>query len=190
MFKDSKVANAIKLSILCGSASSLLFIPFHSVAAETSQTQQIEKEVERISITGSRIFRPGATSASPISSVGAGEIKMLQTPQIEEVLRQLPSTIPGDGASVNNDTSGAATVNLRGLGEERTLILMNGRRMVPFNFDGIVDTNSVPVALIESVDVVTGGASAVYGSDAIAGAVNFVIFKHMYSIFFYLLRVY
>jgi len=175
MFKDSKVANAIKLSILCGSASSLLFIPFHSVAAETSQTQQIEKEVERISITGSRIFRPGATSASPISSVGAGEIKMLQTPQIEEVLRQLPSTIPGDGASVNNDTSGAATVNLRGLGEERTLILMNGRRMVPFNFDGIVDTNSVPVALIESVDVVTGGASAVYGSDAIAGAVNFVM---------------
>ncbi|WP_441002957.1 TonB-dependent receptor domain-containing protein [Pseudocolwellia agarivorans] len=175
MFINSKVANAIKVSLLCGSAASLLTLPFSSIGAETSAVEKKEAEVERISVTGSRIFRPGATSASPISSVGAGEIKMLQTPQVEEVLRQLPSTIPGDGANVNNGTAGAATVNLRGLGEERTLVLMNGRRMVPFNFDGIVDTNSVPVALIESVDVVTGGASAVYGSDAIAGAVNFVM---------------
>jgi outer membrane receptor protein involved in Fe transport len=175
MFINSKVANAIKVSLFCGSAASLLVMPFNSIAAEATEVDKREVEVERIAVTGSRIFRPGATSASPISSVGAGEIKMLQTPQIEEVLRQLPSTIPGDGASVNNNTSGAATVNLRGLGEERTLVLMNGRRMVPFNFDGIVDTNSVPVALIESVDVVTGGASAVYGSDAIAGAVNFVM---------------
>ena len=175
MFINSKVANAIKVSLFCGSTASLLIMPFSSIAAEAQEVKNKEAEVERISITGSRIFRPGATSASPIASVGAGEIKMLQTPQIEEVLRQLPSTIPGDGASVNNGTAGAATVNLRGLGEERTLVLMNGRRMVPFNFNGIVDTNSVPVALIESVDVVTGGASAVYGSDAIAGAVNFVM---------------
>lgn len=173
MFTNTKLASSVRLALLCGAASSAMMVSTAVYAEDSAPTA--EKEIERISVTGSRIRRPGAVSASPIMSVGAQEIEMLQTPQIEEVLRNLPATIPGDGASVNNGTAGAATVNLRALGTQRTLVLMNGRRMIPFNFNGVVDTASVPVSLIESVDVVTGGASAVYGSDAIAGAVNFVM---------------
>jgi iron complex outermembrane receptor protein len=91
------------------------------------------------------------------------EMAFLQEPEIEKIIRILPVTVP------------AATVDLRGLGTERTLVLMNGRRMVPFNFNGQVDTATIPTALIDRVDVVTGGASAVYGSDAVAGAVNFIL---------------
>lgn len=174
MYKNSKLAKSIRLAIMCGAASTTMLASNITFAEEASE-QKAEQEVERISVTGSRIRRPGALSASPIFTMGADEITMLQTPQIEDVLRTLPSTIPGDGASVNNGTAGAATVNLRALGTNRTLVLMNGRRMIPFNHNGIVDTATVPVSLIDRVDVVTGGASAVYGSDAIAGAVNFVM---------------
>ncbi|MFD2166446.1 TonB-dependent receptor domain-containing protein [Thalassotalea euphylliae] len=173
MFNKSKLTSAVQFALLFGVSASAAYIPNQAFAQESEQ--QVEEDIERIAVTGSRIRRPGAVSASPIMSVGAQEIEMLQTPQIEEVLRNLPSTIPGDGASVNNGTAGAATVNLRALGTQRTLVLMNGRRMIPFNFNGVVDTASVPVSLVESIDVVTGGASAVYGSDAIAGAVNFVM---------------
>ncbi|NMP33403.1 TonB-dependent receptor [Thalassotalea sp. M1531] len=173
MFTNSKITKSVRLALLFGAASSAMISP--SVVYAQEEAPAAEQEIERIAVTGSRIRRPGAVSASPIMSMGAEEIEMIQTPQIEEVLRNLPATIPGDGASVNNGTAGAATVNLRALGTQRTLVLMNGRRMIPFNFNGIVDTASVPVSLIESVDVVTGGASAVYGSDAIAGAVNFVM---------------
>lgn len=174
MLNRTTLAKSIRLALICGAASASFIAPQMSYAAQEDATAD-NQDIERIAVTGSRIRRPGAVSASPIMSVGAQEIEMLQTPQIEEVLRNLPATIPGDGASVNNGTAGAATVNLRALGTQRTLVLMNGRRMIPFNFNGVVDTASVPVSLIESVDVVTGGASAVYGSDAIAGAVNFVM---------------
>ena len=173
MYTKTSVAKSVRFALMFGASSSALLLP-QTIYAQQAE-QNAEEEIERIAVTGSRIRRPGAVSASPIVSVGAQEIEMIQTPQIEEVLRNLPATIPGDGGSVNNGTAGAATVNLRALGTERTLVLMNGRRMIPFNFNGIVDTASVPVSLIESVDVVTGGASAVYGSDAIAGAVNFVM---------------
>ena len=86
----------------------------------------------------------------------------------------LPSTIPGDGQNVNNGTAGAATVNLRGLGPQRNLLLLNGQRLTPFDFNGRVDTQVIPTALLERVDIVTGGASATYGSDAMSGAINFI----------------
>ncbi len=174
MFTNNKLARSIKLALVFGAASATM-LTTNVAFAEEAQDTQAEKEIERIAVTGSRIRRPGAVSASPIFSMESQEIEMLQTPQVEEVLRNLPSTIPGDGASVNNGTAGAATVNLRALGTQRTLVLMNGRRMIPFNFNGVVDTATVPVSLVDRVDVVTGGASAVYGSDAIAGAVNFVM---------------
>ena len=87
----------------------------------------------------------------------------------------MPGVIPGDNSSVNNGTGGAATVNLRGLGANRNLVLMNGKRLVPYNTSGTVDTSIIPTALIKNVDIVTGGASAVYGSDAISGAINVML---------------
>lgn len=125
--------------------------------------------VEEVVVTGTRIKRPGLESSSPIVTIDSQEI------DVERILRELPSTIPADNENVNNGTDGIATVDLRALGPERNLVLMNGRRMTPANFRGQVDVSSIATALIERIDIITGGASAVYGSDAIAGAVNFVM---------------
>lgn len=135
--------------------------------------QDVDEE-EAIVVTGTRITVPGVESASPIVTVGAEEIALMQEPEAERILRTLPSVVPADGQNVNNGSQGVATVNLRGLGAQRNLIMMDGRRLVPFGSTGTVDTQQIPAALIERVDVITGGASAVYGSDAISGAINFI----------------
>ncbi|MFT6777790.1 MAG: iron complex outermembrane receptor protein, partial [Paraglaciecola sp.] len=178
MFTNSKLAKSIRLATVMGVASSIMLVsgPINAQEESTESTESIES-VEKISITGSRIRRPGAISTSPIFSMSAAELSFFQEPEVERMLKVLPSTIPGDGANVNNGSAGAATVDLRGLGTQRTLILMDGRRMTPFNYNGQVDTAAIPTALIQSVDVVTGGASAVYGSDAISGAINFIMKK-------------
>lgn len=168
----SKLSNAIRLAISTGFVSSvLLYAPTSSAEEET----EAKKDLEVISVTGSRIRQPGAVSASPIVSIGEKELGYQQEPEVEQILRTLPSTIPGDGSNVNNGSGGAATINLRGLGSQRSLVLMNGRRMIPYNYNGSVDSSTIPTALIERIDIITGGASAVYGSDAIAGAVNVVL---------------
>jgi outer membrane receptor protein involved in Fe transport len=94
---------------------------------------------------------------------------------IEEVVKSLPAAIPGIGPGTNNGSNGTATIDLRGLGTNRNLVLINGRRLTPATLGGVTDTNSIPVALIERVDLITGGASAVYGADAVAGVLNFVL---------------
>ncbi len=171
MFNNSKLANSIKLALCAGALSTMATSTTHAQEAASAD----ESNVEKISITGSRIRAPGVESSSPIFSLGEEEVVYLQTPEFEKIIRSLPSTIPADGGNVNNGTAGAATIDLRGLGAQRNLVLMNGKRMVPFNFDGQVDTSTIPTALIERIDVVTGGASAVYGSDAISGAVNVIL---------------
>lgn len=133
-----------------------------------------DQAVETVIVTGSRIRRPGLESGSPINSISLEEIELQQNVEVEQILRQLPGTIPGDNENVNNGTDGISTVDLRGLGPNRNLVLLNGRRMTPANFRGRADISNIPTALIERIDVITGGASAVYGSDAIAGAVNIV----------------
>ncbi len=141
-------------------------------------------EVEEVVVTGSRITTPGLQSASPITSIGADEIRLQQTSEVEQVLRFLPSTIPGDNPARNNGTAGATTVDLRGLGPQRNLIMIDGKRITPYNENGRVDVSVVPTALLERVDVITGGASAVYGSDAISGVVNFVFKKNFEGVEF------
>ncbi len=96
------------------------------------------------------------------------EIQLKQVNSAEELLRDLPSVRPSLGSAVNNLGDGSSRVDLRGLGSNRTLVLLDGRRVVPFNFDGVVDLNSIPLALIDRVDVMTGGASSAYGADAVA----------------------
>ncbi|MDP3222991.1 MAG: TonB-dependent receptor plug domain-containing protein, partial [Rubrivivax sp.] len=138
----------------------------------------VAQTTERVEVTGSRIKSIGATSTSPIASVGAEEINSSQPVAIEEVIRGLPAAIPAIGPGTNNGSGGIATIDLRGLGPQRTLVLINGRRAVPADLTGRVDTNAIPVALLERIDLVTGGASAVYGADAVAGVVNFVLKKN------------
>jgi iron complex outermembrane recepter protein len=132
-------------------------------------------ETEEVIVTGSRIARPDLSSPSPITIVNEDFFRQKGTVNVEEVLNQLPQVVPGLGAQVNNGGDGTATVDLRGLGPTRTLALVNGRRFVPATNTGRIDLNAIPSQLIERIDVVTGGASAVYGSDALSGVINFVL---------------
>lgn len=137
-----------------------------------------DKKVETVVVTGTRITSPGTTSNSPIGSITAEEIKSSQPVAVEEFFKGLPAAVPAIGPGTNNGSGGAATIDLRGLGSNRTLVLVNGRRIVPYDLSGTVDTNSIPVALLSRVDLVTGGASVVYGADAVSGVANFNLKKN------------
>jgi len=132
-----------------------------------------DEMIEEVVITGSRIQRADLSAVSPFTSVSGEEFQISGIVNIEQKLNELPSTLPSFGASSNNPGDGTARVDLRGLGTSRTLVLVNGRRYIPATQTGVVDLNSIPATLIKQVDVLTGGASAVYGSDALAGVVNF-----------------
>jgi iron complex outermembrane receptor protein len=138
-------------------------------------TQDESAQVEEIVVTGSRIARPDLTSSSPVAQVGAQELKQSGVVNTENLLNTLPQAVPGITSTVNNGSNGTATVNLRGLGSNRTLVLVDGKRQTPTTQGGSVDLNLIPPALIKRIDVVSGGGSAVYGSDAVAGVVNFVL---------------
>lgn len=161
----------LRTSVLAG------FVAAAAAAAPAiaQEEQGAAEQRETIRVTGTRIQSPGVVSNSPISSVGAEEFDFRQPVAVEELIRTLPQAIPAIGPGTNNGSGGGATVNLRGLGSNRNLVLMNGRRIVPFNLGGSVDTNVIPIALIERVDLVSGGAAAVYGSDAVSGVINFVL---------------
>ena len=132
---------------------------------------------EAIVVTGSRIQNPNLDNASPVSVVNEEELQLQQVVTPEESLRQIPGVVPSIGSNVNNGNGGATYINLRGLGEQRNLVLLNGTRVVPQGLDGLTNIDVIPVALLERMDVLTGGAGAVYGADAISGVVNFVTKK-------------
>lgn len=124
-------------------------------------------------VTGSRIASRTLQTAAPVAVVGQEEFKLSGSVNVESVINTLPQVIPGSTAFSNNPGGGVSTLNLRNLGSQRTLVLVNGRRWVSYDTSQVVDLNTIPSFLLEGIDVVTGGASAVYGSDAIAGVVNF-----------------
>lgn len=167
MFKLNKKASAWSMAFAAIAGTSAL-----GTAPNLSAQ---EEAIEEVVITGSRIRRPGLTSSSPITTVTLEEIEIQQEVEVEKILRSLPSTIPNDGENRNNGTAGTTSTSLRALGPQRTLVLLNGRRMTPSNYNGRADLSTIPTALIERIDMVTGGASAVYGSDAVAGAVNIIL---------------
>ena len=132
------------------------------------------EDVEEVVVTGSRIVRQDYTATSPIVTVGQEDLQATGAVTVDTLLNELPQFSPAIGASSNNPSNqGQANVALRSLGTQRTLVLVDGRRVTPSNPTGVVDLNIIPNALIENVEIITGGASAVYGSDAIAGVVNF-----------------
>lgn len=130
---------------------------------------------DEVVVTGTRVQRADLEAPSPVTAVTAEELSVVNTVNTEEFINTLAQVIPATTGFSNNPGNGTATVNLRGLGSNRTLVLVDGNRYVSANGDGIVDLNSIPSALVKRVDVVTGGASAVYGSDAMAGVVNFIL---------------
>lgn len=131
-------------------------------------------ENSEIVVTGSLIQRPNNTAVSPIVSVGEAAIRESGKTSLADALNQMPGfTVGGNETTGGQGTGGRATINLHGLGTNRNLVLLDGRRLPASDIRGNVDINILPDAIISSVDAITGGASAVYGSDAMSGVVNF-----------------
>ncbi len=152
----------------------------------TGSAQQVaaDRTMEEIFVTGSRIARSDLTANSPINVIDAESLQVTNTVNVEEFLRKMPQFAQAIGRNTNNGNPGVATLDLRNLGEERTLVLMDGKRFIPYDADGIVDVGMIPASLIERVEVITGGASSVYGADAVAGVVNFIMKKDFEGIEF------
>ncbi len=125
-------------------------------------------------VTGTLIRNPNLTSSTPVSVVGSAEIEKRAFNTTEELLRTLPGVSPGVGSQVNNGSNGTNTIDLRGLGVQRNIVLLDGNRLVPSLANGATDLNVIPLALVSRVDVLTGGASTTYGADAVSGVVNFI----------------
>ncbi|MFK8043722.1 TonB-dependent receptor plug domain-containing protein [Congregibacter sp.] len=132
-------------------------------------------EIEEIVVTGSRIKRKDFTSISPLVTLDAEQITLSGVTAIEDLVNEAPQLVPDGNRTSNNPGNGQASLNLRGLGANRTLVTLNGRRMAPADSFGAADVNLIPSQLIKRVEIVTGGASTVYGSDAVAGVVNFIL---------------
>ena len=143
------------------------------VAAQDADTAAAEEDIV---VTGTRIKSVGLSSTSPISALEGEQIQLQRAVTIEDFSVKVPQLAGGvNSTSVGSDAFGAQTLDLRNLGQNRTLVLINGTRALPFSFRNAVDVNSIPAPLLERVDVLTGGAAAVYGADAVAGVVNFII---------------
>jgi iron complex outermembrane receptor protein len=148
--------------------------------------------LQEVVVTGSRISTPNLDAISPVTAVTSEEIKQTGVTRIEDLINSLPQVVADQGSGLSMGSNGTATLNLRGLGSQRTLVLLNGRRLQggdPGAYQGATpalasaaDINQIPVALIERVDVLTGGASSTYGADAVSGVVNFVMNDHFEGI--------
>lgn len=184
--KDS--TNRYRTRIMCGTTLSLSLFAM-SAAPALAQTAPVEEpqavpatpaaaeQVTDIVVTGSRIARTGFDASTPVNVIGQEQITLSGTQNVEVLLGDNPQFVASQegGATSNTVPGGAANVNLRGFGPTRNLVLVNGRRFAIYGPDQITDLNTIPSALVERVEVVTGGSSAVYGSDAITGVVNFIL---------------
>ena len=184
---NSKQGGGMTRALLRGAAKAPLVAliaaaPLAAVAQGADDVERVgaveedSRVEETIVVTGSRISNPNLTSPSPVTTVGADQIQTRGTVRVEDMLNTLPQINPSEGAGRANEAAGTANVDLRGLGAERTLVLVDGRRL-PYGspVSAPADLNQIPSMLVERVEVLTGGASAVYGADAVAGVVNFIM---------------
>lgn len=149
---------------------------FAQTATAAAEAEAADEGV--IVVTGTLIRNPNLVSASPIVTTSAETIQLRGSNVAEEVLREIPGIVPNVGSAVNNGNGGASFVDLRGLGANRNLVLLDGQRIAPAGLGGVVDLNNIPLALVERVDALTGAAVTTYGADAISGVVNFVTKKN------------
>ncbi|NDW16324.1 TonB-dependent receptor [Alteromonas genovensis] len=165
------------ISVLAFAVSSALAVSAGAVQAQ-EETEVKEREVEKVVVTGSRVAQDSSLSAaSPVLAINAGDIKTSGQIDLGAMLRespQLQASLPGSFSAFSGTPLGASLLDLRNLGSERTLVMENGRRHVSgIEGTGSVDVNALSTALLRNVEVLTGGASAVYGADAVTGVVNF-----------------
>ena len=169
-----------KKSVLATCAVSALMV---AGAAQAQTADAAAASVEEVVVTGSRIVRSGYSAPTPLAVLGVEAIQDRASSNVADVVNTMPvfsgsSTPSSTAGSVSAGTGGVNALNLRGLGVNRTLVLIDGQRSVGAFLSGAVDVNTIPQQLIERVEVVTGGASAVYGSDAVGGVVNFILNKN------------
>jgi outer membrane receptor protein involved in Fe transport len=176
-----------KAAFLAASSSLVLASAAYgqSAPAASESGATAENQVSEVVVTGSRIARKDYISESPVVSVTQNLVQNSGTPALEATINQLPQfngsssqqATVGGGTGLSSG-AGRATINLRGLGPARTLVLLDGRRLQPSDTLGTIDLNTVSSNLIDSIEIITGGASAVYGSDAVAGVVNLKLKQH------------
>ena len=174
-----------QLAIAIATALAFPAIGLHTAHAQDAPPEQPEE----ITVTGSRIVRRDYDANSPIQTIDRSAFEQQNSIALETALNELPQFVPAaqgmtqlqDQSQITDNfatlTAGASTISLRGLGPNRNLVLLDGYRAVPVNATMAVDVNSIPAAAIERVEVITGGASSVYGADAVAGVVNFILKK-------------
>lgn len=139
-------------------------------------TAQDTQVIQKVEVTGSRIPTLNTEGPSPVTVLSAKDIKIDGVRNVEDMLNNLPQVFASQGQAISNGASGTATVSLRGLGSDRTLVLVNGKRLPAGSVNSTAaDLNEIPAGLIKRVDVLTGGAGAVYGAGAVAGVVNFIL---------------
>ena len=173
-----KLAYAVQMA-LAGSVA----LSTGSVSAQENQDSLQDAAVEKIQVTGSRISRQGAIAPSPVTVLSGESLLNTGAMNIGEVLNELPAlantySLANSGQYIG--TAGLNILDLRGMGTDRTLVLVDGKRHVSSSAGtASVDTNTIPTTWIERVEIITGGASAVYGADAVTGVVNFVLKKNI-----------
>ena len=165
------------LSCTAAAAQTTADTPPPGVQSQNSAPPTTESGSE-IVVTGSLIKDPNLVSSAPVSVIGGQEIQLRQSNTAEEILRDLPGAVPAIGSAVNNGNGGSSFVDLRGLGSNRNVVLLDGNRVVPSSTVGRTDLNNIPLALIERTESLTGGAATTYGADAVSGVVNFITRKN------------
>ena len=176
---NTKLQYAVRAVLAAAAASAV--VPAH---AQTAPAAANDTALQEVVVTGSRLaISPNDVSISPITSLDSLDIAKSGLVRTEDLLNNLPQVVAEQSGGTSISSNGTATVSLRGLGSQRTLVLVNGTRLAPGAGLGVTttssaDINQIPADLVERVDVLTGGASAVYGADAVAGVVNFVLNTH------------
>ena len=167
MERKYQVASAVRRALVMG-----------ALTAAGATPALAQENLGEIVVTGSRIRSANLESTTPVTQVTAADVVTQGVTRIEDLVNQLPQAFAAQNVTVSNGSTGTATLNLRGLGSPRTLVLVDGRRL-PYGgvTNSAADINQIPTQMIERVDILTGGASAVYGSDAVAGVVNFIMKK-------------
>src|SRR5688572_32058223 len=168
MERNNRVATAVRRALFMGAVT----------AVGAAAPALAQENLGEIVVTGSRIRSANLESSTPVTQVTAADVVTQGVTRIEDLVNQLPQAFAAQNVTVSNGATGTATLNLRGLGSARTLVLVDGRRM-PYGgvTNSAADINQIPTQMVERVDILTGGASAVYGSDAVAGVVNFIMKK-------------
>ena len=180
-YKTQFLSNLLATTVICGSigiATPAFAQPDQPAAQPATTPAQPAEEGEAIVVTGTRIPTPNLTGTSPVTVINSAEVHLQGTTRTEDLINSLPQAFAGQGGNLANGATGTATVDLRDLGASRTLVLINGRRLQagdPAQNVPVPDINFIPAAIVSRVDVLTGGASSVYGADAVSGVVNFIM---------------